>query len=608
MIIPVTRQKFYRHAGRLADLAVGSADAPERLVRSVLYLWQRRSFDELVPERAPWGSSPYVALDIVQSFAQWLSEEPFNEAAYWLASAYAIWVGKKTREERALFFTPPALADRVVDHLVAYGACLDTQRWHDPACGGAAFLVPIAQRMACSLAKAGLTPRQRLEAITQRLSGNDLDPVLLSLSRSFLEMALHDLIKATGIRPTFKLFQGDGLCSNVLDDLNPDVIALNPPYRKLTADQVDRYRGLHAEIIEGQPNIYGLFINRALQLPRRGGLIGLLTPTSFLSGRSFSKLRTKLTFLCDVLQVDMLSDRKAMFINVEQETAITILRARARATASTNPPTTRVNVLGETGFSEAGKYSLPNSGRPWAIPRAAEDATLLHLAAAANFRLADYGYQAHVGHLVGYRDKRQRFATKPAGKASSANVFPLVWATDIGPNGKFEHGRASRYHRTDRFVRVRGPDESGVITKPVVLLQRLTSSDQDSRLVASAVPKSFVEEHGGYVCENHVIVLEPVRPDALPPKIMARLLNTRSVDRVFRSVSGASNVAVSELNELLLPSPHIVKCALVAGAPIEASVLAAYQAGRNAPVLPTRSSSFLGMHVAMPLALEEWPA
>ncbi|MCK6425102.1 MAG: BREX-1 system adenine-specific DNA-methyltransferase PglX [Burkholderiaceae bacterium] len=575
MVIPALRLKFYRRVKALAPLVDGKPDGVERLLKALLHLWQRACYPRLAPERAPYGSRAFVREDAVQDFGGWLSEVPFNEAAYWLASAYALLVGDELRTERALYFTPPRLADRLIDKLVEHGASLTTQHWHDPACGGAAFLVPIAQRMAAALAETGLSASQQLDHIERHLSGNDLDPVLLEISQEFLRMALSDLLAATGRDLSLRLFKGDGLTSSAIEELRPDVLACNPPYRKLKAAEVDRYRKTHGDVVEGQPNIYGLFINRTLQLAKQGGLIGLLTPTSFLSGQSFSRLRTKLLTHADTLHVDMLSDRNAMFIDVEQETAITVLRTRAASKVVDSK--TRVSVLKPEGeFEDVGEFLLPNSGRPWPIPRAASDAGLLQLAESAGFTLSDYGYVGRVGHLVAYRDERQRFAQQPDPKPGRL-VVPLVWATDITPDGRFDHGRECRFSRDRRFVEISSLTDHGVLTKPAVLLQRLTSSDQKRRLVAAAVPDAWVAQFGGYVCENHVIVLEPVSKNAMAPEKLAAILNSQPVDRVFRAISGASNVAVSELDELLLPDPAHFKHVKTRGASLDEAVRAAYR-------------------------------
>lgn len=559
MVIPATRLKFYRRVNLLRKEVGDDPVLAKRIVQSTLHIWQQQSFEDLLPSSMPYGCSRFVTKAAVQGFAGWLAAQPFNEAAYWLASAYAILVGESTRTERALFFTPPALSERVIDHLVAQGASLSDQRWHDPACGGAAFLVPIARRMSEELSKQGMASAQQLRRISANLSGNDLDPLLLDLSHAFIEMALYPLIQDSGRRPDLKLYQGDGLIPPELGSIKPDVLALNPPYRKLKAIEVERYRQVHGDIIEKQPNIYGLFINRSLQIVRTGGLIGLLTPTSFLSGQSFSKLRTKLLAQAEMLQVDMLSDRSAMFIDVQQETAITVLR-RCKP-RELQADTARINVLDSKGrFSSLGKYPLPNSGRPWPIPRTITDAKWLRLAEANAVRFDEYGYKAKIGHLVAYRDERPRFSTLPSEGGSGVGVnvrrvVPLIWATDITPNGLFGHSRQTKYDRIERFVEVKGLRDSGVIIKPSVVMQRLTSSDQRSRLVAAAVPRAFLDTYGGFVCENHVIVLEPVGEDAMSPELVAALLNTSCVDSVFRCISGSSNVSVFELNELLLPAP-----------------------------------------------------
>lgn len=575
MVIPAPRLKFHKRVAALKSVVETTPGAAERLVKYLLYLWQQTSYPHLAPDRIPYGSSGYRAHAAVQGFAAWLAEEPFDEAAYWLATTYAMLSGEERRTERSLYFTPPRLADRVINNLLEHGASLTDQHWHDPACGGAAFLVPIAQRMAQALTKAGLSATERLRHIEHHLSGNDLDPALLYVSREFLRMALSDLAKAANADLSIQLFQGDGLTHPAVEALRIDVLACNPPYRKLKAAEVDRYRKEHGDVIEGQPNIYGLFINRTLQLAKRGGLVGLLTPTSFLSGQSFSKLRTKLLAHADTLQVDMLSDRNAMFIDVEQETAITLLRTRAASTVVDSK--TRVSVLKPDGeFEDVGEFLLPNSGKPWPIPRAASDAGLLQSAESAGVTLSDYGYVARVGHLVAYRDERQRFALQPGPKPGRL-VVPLVWATDITPDGRFDHGRECRFSRNRRFVEIRSLTDHGVITKPAVLLQRLTSSDQKRRLVAAAVPEAWVAQFGGYVCENHVIVLEPVSKNAMAPEKLAAILNTQPVDRVFRAISGASNVAVSELDELLLPDPAHFKHVKPRGNGLDDTVRAAYR-------------------------------
>lgn len=555
-MIPAARLKFLRRVRELGRLIERRARGAEALVKAVLFRWQQADYPYLAI-RIPQGSKDLALKESVREFAEWLrAQNTFNEAAYWLATAYAIWVGDETRTARSLFFTPPRLADRVISNLVCQGASLTDGHWHDPACGGAAFLVPIAQRMAQSHLDSAISASESLKRIETCLSGSDLDENLIYLSQQFLLMALAPLIEKTGIQPSITIKHADGLTVRESIALY-DVVACNPPYRKLKSEEVQRYAVQYQEVIEGQPNIYGLFIERSLRLTRPGGHVGLLTPTSYLSGQYFSKLRTSILSRSDVLQIDMLSNRSAMFLDVEQETTVTTLRPHFEMTPELKA--TNVYVLDDTGnFVDAGACQLPKSGKPWAIPRAAGDAGILFDAEHSSFRLKDYGYIARVGSLVAYRDKRDRFKKKEILEQGRV-ALPLIWATDISPQGNFVHGREQKIIRSDLYVAVESLNDAGISTVPSVLLQRLTSSDQRRRLIAAPVPKDWLFEHKGFVCENHVIVLEQVYDKGWSPEDLSKLLRTEVIDRVFRSMSGASNVSIFELNELPLPCPSILK-------------------------------------------------
>lgn len=579
MVIPIARLKFYRRVHTLESL-IKKGQTPSRLIRTLTYLWQRNSYPNLLPERAPWASSSLISDPSINEFVGWLERQPFEEAAYWLATLYSRLVDRSIRSERAMFFTPPLLAERVIDSLQCYGASIIEHQWHDPACGGSAFLVPLALRMKNEFGKSKLSPKGQLKHIERNLSGNDLDEELLELSNSLLQMALYPLIEASGYVPNFKLSNGDGLGSEGSTARKHDVVICNPPYRKLRSEEVECYRGRYDDVIEGQPNIYGLFIRQTLRLCRTGGLIGLLTPTSFLSGRSFSKLRKHLVGEASIMQFDMLGNRTSMFIDVLQETTISVLKTQK--VCEEVERNTKVSVLTDDGmFRDVGHCWLPSNGDPWPIPRTESDALLLKLAERAQFSLSDYGYVAKVGHLVPFRDTRRRFREYPKTKSGAKTIIPLVWATDVAPNGKFKHGRDLKNKQNEAFVEVGSLEGQGVVRQAAVLLQRLTSSDQRSRLVAAPVPESWVRKHGGFVCENHVISLLKKEDSLVPVETMAGILNSLPVDRVFRSISSANNVGVSELNKLMLPNPAEVVRFLAAGADMNRAVRLAYGWGEG---------------------------
>jgi adenine-specific DNA-methyltransferase len=270
---------------------------------------------------------------------------------------------------------------------VTNGASLRKDVWIDPACGGAAFLAPVARRMADALVHDGRSAVDVLKHVSHHLVGNDVDPILCGLSRQFLRMALYPEISAGGVEPTFAVTCRDALSGLAQRTSRPSVVICNPPYRKLSASEVHRYREEYGQVIEGQPNIYSLFFKLSLDLVSSRGVVGLITPTSFLSGRHFSKLRTYLLQRGANLQLDIVRNREGVFVGVQQETAISILQRR---TARSAQPKTKVFVLGDVGqFTKVGQCVFPNSGQVWPVPRTPADAALFKTATASPYRLVD---------------------------------------------------------------------------------------------------------------------------------------------------------------------------------------------------------------------------
>lgn len=553
----------------------GSLSDVKAFILEVLAEWHRISFPNFAKIAQP---SPRA-----QKFADWLAPQDFLAAAYWLSSAYARLAGE-VQLQHEMFFTPPHIAGRLIDDLLASGVDISAHRFIDPACGGAAFLAPLAVRMRDHLIAYGWNSKRIVSHICQHIAGLELDAFLAGLSNAFLRMALYEQLDHKREVPPFSVIVGDALelCQEHAGKF--DVVICNPPYRKMKADEVARYRADYGELIEGQPNLYGLFFKVSLTLLRKGGVAGLLTPTSYLSGQYFSRLRTYLLANADTAQIDLFVGRRdALFLQVEQEATIAVLRKHETRPAT--PTTTQVYLV-EPGQPEQliGRCSLPNSGCAWPVPRSHGDAQLLRTSARACARLADYGYTPRIGPLVWNRDRRKTYPTPALAQAAGASaLFPLVWASDVRADGHFELGRLTGTRSGDAYVDMGCADHPLVVRRPSVLLQRVTSSDQRRRLVAAPLDNAFLAAHGGFIGENHVVILEQVAPGLICPEELARVLGSEPVDRLFRCLSGATNVSVFELKQLPLPDVRALRAALDSEADLDRAVARAYQLSVDLP-------------------------
>lgn len=572
LMAPLSKLSIKRRIRALGLAAERCGSDVPTLVGTVLRIWCKTVFPGLPKPSLPYSKSLAAEVEL-GAFVAVLNQMSFLDATYWLSSSYAMLIGEGRRKQLAMFFTPVSLTEGLLEDLAAQGVDFGSQSFMDPACGGAAFLAPIALRMRIALTARGYSAMRVLKHIENHLYGSDLDKTLCELSKHFLCMALYAEIRKTGYIPSFKINAADSLTHLTSVFGTVDVVVCNPPYRKMTADEIEPLRPAYADIIEAQPNLYALFIALCVRLLRVEGHAALVTPTSFLSGRYFGRLRKFLIRNTGVEHIGMVSDRQGVFIDVEQETAMTVLR---RCVEEDNTQVrANVSVVSATGqYTNVGECILPNTGAVWPIPRSVEDVPLLKTATLSPYRLSDYGYRVRIGAYVWNRDKRPKFESlQDARRVKAHTAMPLMWSRDIIPGGVVRLEETSAYDGEHRFVDLGDKRHTSVVTSPCVVMQRVTSNDQPRRLVAAAVSPGVFDTYGGFIGENHVVIIEAVNDKpVLPPTKLAKLLGAHPVDRYFRCISGATNVSVFELNQLALPDPQALREAAANGRSMDEAV------------------------------------
>ena len=134
------------HISNLREVLKKRKVSPELLIGTILHAWCRHKYPMLKLANLPERKSLLVDKHIL-TFLNILQDQALLEAAYYLSSMYALLKKEKYRKSLAMYFTPPALVKRLLDDLELKGVNFDKSSILDPACGGAAFLAPIAMRM-----------------------------------------------------------------------------------------------------------------------------------------------------------------------------------------------------------------------------------------------------------------------------------------------------------------------------------------------------------------------------------------------------------------------------------------------------------------------------
>jgi adenine-specific DNA-methyltransferase len=486
---------------------------------------------------------PPAAEALADSLGETAAKLGAEAAAYHIGMIYTSMLPRAHRAALGIYYTPPALTDRLIAQASCAGVDWTRCRVLDPACGGGAFLAPVARRIIEALP--GCAPRILVENIANRLRGYEIDAFAAWLSQVALDAVMLPITEVAGRRLPVLVAVCDSLKKNPPRD-RFDLVIGNPPYGRVRLDPDERARFKRS--LFGHANLYGLFTDLALRHARTDGVIAYVTPTSFLAGEYFKNLRALLGRDAQPMTLDFVSVRRGVFDDVLQETLLATYKRGSRGPFTVHEITPVERAA--TRVEDAGSYALPaDPSQPWILPRCALQAPLVAVLASKSHRLEDWGYTVSTGPLVWNRFKTQ--LVNQAGR----NRYPLIWAEAVTVDGRFIWRAEKRDHTP--WFEVRKGDEWLITSSPCVLLQRTTAKEQSRRLIAAALPAEFLQAHGSVVVENHLNMLRPLdeQPTVAAP-VLAAFLNSAAADRAFRCINGSVAVSAYELEALPLPAPE----------------------------------------------------
>jgi adenine-specific DNA-methyltransferase len=468
------------------------------------------------------------------------AELPLEVACFQLSACYTAMLPGDIRSAWGAYYTPPALTDRLLTMAADAGVDWSTARVLDPACGGGAFLLPVALLMRKALPE--LRAAELIAHLSVHLRGLEIDPFAAWLTQAWLDIAFAEELEEAGGSFPQVVKVADSLREPVEEPLF-DLVVGNPPYGRVTlpADLREHYRrGLY-----GHANLYGLFTDLAVRWTRKGGVVAYVTPTSFFAGEYFKALRQLLASEAPPVAVDFITARRGVFDDVLQEALLaTYLRGSKRRQADVH-----FLELEATGaeITHAGRFKLPDhASEPWLAPRTPGQQALVGALSRMPTRLSDLGYQVSTGPLVWNRFKPQ-FRAK-----SGPGLLPVIWAEAITSDGTFVFRAEKRDHQP--YFKPASGDGWLQTSQSCVLLQRTTAKEQNRRLIAAELPAAFLAKHGPVIVENHLNMVRPIGVPTISAATIAVLLNSPVADAAFRCISGSVAVSAFELEALPLPT------------------------------------------------------
>jgi adenine-specific DNA-methyltransferase len=431
----------------------------------------------------------------------------------------------------------------------------------DPACGAGALLLPaLREHLRASF---DVDPAFVLAGVPNVVRGLDADEAAVWVA---------NVVLAAEMLPTLaripesvrKPLPALARVSDGLDMPNRSVrvVVMNPPYGRVRLSPVERER--YAHVLYGHANLYGLFMAQAIDALDSEGVLAALVPTSFTSGRYFSKLREHISREAAMSAVAFMEDRSGIFTSVLQETCLATFERRKRRKA-------RISSLGSSENTIAA-VKVQRTERPWVLPRRSDDAPIAAAASSMGESLASLGWRASTGPLVWNRRSKDLYPV------SDPNRTHVIWAADL--DGGVLHRDAARDSMRYLALTVASDLKVMVLDQAAVLVQRTTAPEQSRRLVAAHLSQADLDSRDGRVTvENHVNVLRPTGPDpVLTTEAMTRLLATKAMDKVVRCISGSVALSAYELESIPMPHRDVVRTWNdLEGAALESAVAAAYK-------------------------------
>ena len=144
------------------------------------------------------SSVPPDAEELAESIGRAAARLDVPDASYLIGVLYTGMMPARFRAQLGAYYTPPALCERLLQMATETGIDWRSARVLDPACGGGAFLAPVARRMAESHEES--SPKIALKDIQRRLNGFERDPFAAWMSQVFLDVTLGDLCDEAGTR------------------------------------------------------------------------------------------------------------------------------------------------------------------------------------------------------------------------------------------------------------------------------------------------------------------------------------------------------------------------------------------------------------------------
>lgn len=461
---------------------------------------------------------------------------------------------QKDKKHKGQFFTPLAISQFMGN--LPTPSEKDSVSVLDPGCGLAI--------LSCALIE-HLVEDSKLETIALTLYETDKNVVpLTGIVLSYLQ----EWCKKQGIRMNYQLNESDFVLDkceyldsddSIFGSMNSgerfDYIISNPPYFKLAKDDV--HTRSCASIVDGQTNIYALFMAICTKLLENDGQMIFITPRSFASGRYFQSFRDFLFRHVHIDLIHLFNTRKDTFSKDEVLQELVIMRMHPAGEVkniivSFSQGIRDLDQPHQKDYPAANIVDVDSVEKVVYLPVDSRDEAILSMFRSWDGNMEKYGIKISTGPVVAFR--AHNFIVSEPDK----DTVPLYWLHNVvkmlcdHPVQKKDKGQ---------YIKVTSETKTALLpNKNYVLLRRFSSKDDCSRLVAAPYFGNM-SQYEAVGIENKLNYIYRPKGHLRRDEVMglAALLDSEMFDAYFRTFNGNINVSATELRMMPLPPIETIR-------------------------------------------------
>lgn len=334
-----------------------------------------------------------------------------------------------------------------------------------------------------------------------------------------------------------------------------DYIISNPPYFKLAKDDV--HTRSCASIVDGQTNIYALFMAICTKLLENDGQMIFITPRSFASGRYFQSFRDFLFRHVHIDLIHLFNTRKDTFSKDEVLQELVIMRMHPAGEVkniivSFSQGIRDLDQPHQKEYPAADIVDVDSVEKVVYLPVDSRDEAILSMFRSWDGNMEKYGIKISTGPVVAFR--AHDFIVSEPGK----DTVPLYWLHNVvkmlcdHPVQKKDKGQ---------YIKVTSETKAALLpNKNYVLLRRFSSKDDSSRLVAAPYFGNM-SQYEAVGIENKLNYIYRPKGHLRRDEVMGltALLDSEMFDAYFRTFNGNINVSATELRMMPLPPIETIR-------------------------------------------------